>query len=168
MDTRTAAEAANVTTSTIRTWCRHGVVAAVKIGRRWDIDEASLTHRIALSAKTPSLAVTDDTRRHALGVHGPADLLARAFNAKQQITITNGPYAGETVHLGRTAYLGAPRIGLDHVNQDGTAVYLIDTDMLYAGAPTLLDAYEEILAGGARALAEADRDERAYLNPRFV
>lgn len=168
MDTRTAAKAANVTAATIRTWCRRGAVAAAKVGRRWDVEEASLTHRIALSAKASPLAVTDDTWGHALGVSGPADLLARAFDAKQQIAITTGPYAGEKVHLGHTAYLGATRDGLDHANSDGTAVYLIDTDMLYDGAPTLLDAYEEVLAGGALALAEANRDEDAYLNPRYV
>lgn len=112
-------------------------------------------------------SITDDTWGRALGIHGPADMLARAFDAKQQVTITSGTYAGEKVHLGYAAYPGADRDGLDHTNDDGTAVYLIDTDMLYDGAPALLDAFEESLAGGALALAEANRDENAYLNPRF-
>ncbi len=51
MDTKTAAAKANVTTATIRTWCRLGAITAAKTSGRWDIDETSLTHRIALSAK---------------------------------------------------------------------------------------------------------------------
>lgn len=170
MDTRTAAEAANVTVATIRTWCRRNVIAAAKISGRWTIDEASLARRIALSAKpAPApVTVTDDTWGRALGLHGPADLLAAAFDSQQPITITTGPYAGEKVHLGRTPYVGAPRKGLDHTNTDGSAVYLIDTDMLDDGAPTLLDAYWESQASGALALARANREERAYLNPRYV
>lgn len=51
MLTSEAAAQANVTTATIRTWCRMGAVAAVKVSGRWNIDEASLAHRIALTAK---------------------------------------------------------------------------------------------------------------------
>lgn len=168
MNTESAAAEANVTVATIRIWCRRGVVSAVKVGRRWDIDETSLARRIALSTKPTPITVTDDTWGNALGLCGPANLLAAAFDNRQQIVITAGPYAGEKVSLGYTAYPGADREGLDHINPDGTAVYRIDTDMLYDGAPTLLNAYEEILAGGALALAEANRDERSHLNSRYV
>lgn len=168
MDTRTAAKAANVTAATIRTWCRRGAVAAVKAGRRWDIDETSLAHRIALSAKPTTVTVTDDTWGRALGVHGPANLLADAFNNAATITITSGPYVGEIVHLGYTPYLGASREGFDHANADGTAVYLINTGLLYIGAPRLLDTYEESLATGALALAQANRDEAAHSDQLYV
>lgn len=50
--TTQAAQRAGVTTATIRTWARYGAVAAVKVGGRWNIDEASLTRRIALSRRT--------------------------------------------------------------------------------------------------------------------
>ncbi|MEU1134960.1 hypothetical protein ABZ383_34745 [Streptomyces sp. NPDC005900] len=48
MNTTAAAAEAHVTVATIRTWCRHGVVAAVKQAGRWTIDTASLTARIAI------------------------------------------------------------------------------------------------------------------------
>jgi hypothetical protein len=50
--TATAAVQAHVTVATIRTWCRNGVVAAVKTGRRWAIDTASLLRRIAIGRRT--------------------------------------------------------------------------------------------------------------------
>lgn len=48
--TAAAALQANVTTATIRTWCRRGAVAAIKQAGRWIIDTASLAHRIAIGA----------------------------------------------------------------------------------------------------------------------
>lgn len=57
MNTTAAALQANVTTDTIRAWCRNGVVAATKTAGRWAIDAASLAHRLAIGAlkarKTP-------------------------------------------------------------------------------------------------------------------
>lgn len=48
MNTATAAIQANVTTDTIRTWCRRGVIAAAKQAGRWIIDTTSLATRIAI------------------------------------------------------------------------------------------------------------------------
>jgi hypothetical protein len=48
--TAEAATEANVTVATIRTWCRTGVVTAVKQAGRWIIDTASLAHRLAIAA----------------------------------------------------------------------------------------------------------------------
>lgn len=61
--TAQAAKRAGVTTATIRTWARYGAVAATKTSGRWNIDEASLTRRIALSRRTPAkqLAAFRDT-----------------------------------------------------------------------------------------------------------
>jgi excisionase family DNA binding protein len=50
--TATAAHQAHVTASTIRAWCRAGVIAAAKTGRRWIIEAASLRHRIAVGRRT--------------------------------------------------------------------------------------------------------------------
>ncbi|AJP04803.1 hypothetical protein TU94_28515 [Streptomyces cyaneogriseus subsp. noncyanogenus] len=50
MNTTAAAIQANVTVATIRTWCRRGVIAAVKTAGRWVIDSASLAARIAIGA----------------------------------------------------------------------------------------------------------------------
>ncbi|MET9445036.1 helix-turn-helix domain-containing protein [Streptomyces sp. NPDC006610] len=51
MDAATAAAKCKVTTETIRTWCRQGVIAATKQAGRWIIDPKSLrTHRRRLTA----------------------------------------------------------------------------------------------------------------------
>jgi hypothetical protein len=50
MDTKTAATEAHVTTATIRSWARNGVITATKKAGRWSIDAASLAHRIAIAA----------------------------------------------------------------------------------------------------------------------
>lgn len=62
-NTTQAAKRAGVTPATIRTWARYGAIAATKTNGRWNIDEASLTHRIALSRRTPAkqLAAFRDT-----------------------------------------------------------------------------------------------------------
>ncbi len=49
MDTSTAAAQAGRTVATIRTWCRIGAVAAVKVAGRWVIDAAALAYRISLT-----------------------------------------------------------------------------------------------------------------------
>lgn len=61
--TAQAAQRAGVTAATIRTWARYGAVTAVKVNGRWSIDEASLTHRIALGRNTAAkqLAAFRDT-----------------------------------------------------------------------------------------------------------
>lgn len=45
--TSTAARTANVTTKTIRTWCRNGSVSATKTNGRWAIDADSLNGHLA-------------------------------------------------------------------------------------------------------------------------
>lgn len=49
--TTAAAQLANVTVDTIRTWCRMGAVKATKQASRWIIDATSLTHRISLGIR---------------------------------------------------------------------------------------------------------------------
>jgi len=58
IDTATAASIAGVSTSTIRTWCRTGAVAATKSGRAWRIDPNSLQRRIALGIRKPRVKIT--------------------------------------------------------------------------------------------------------------
>jgi hypothetical protein len=48
MNAREAAQQANVTIATVRTWCRCGAIEAVKISGRWTIDAASLAYRISI------------------------------------------------------------------------------------------------------------------------
>lgn len=60
MNTAAAALQAGVTVGTIRTWCRNGVITAVKAFGRWIIDTTSLTRRIAIAAyKTRKATMTE-------------------------------------------------------------------------------------------------------------
>lgn len=81
MNTTAAATQANVTIGTIRTWCRKGVVAAVKAAGRWVVDAASLARRIEIGARRmtdPVDTLHEDTlrlirrARAARPHHGPA------------------------------------------------------------------------------------------------
>lgn len=95
MNTTAAATEAHVTVATIRTWCRHGVIAAVKMAGRWVIDTASLARRIAIGAMrtrkaTPVIDLTNVTvkrrtvRRtgaNTIVISSLAPLFADRFNA---------------------------------------------------------------------------------------
>lgn len=58
MHTTAAAAEAKVTTATIRTWCRRGVIAATKTAGRWNIDPTSLARRIEIGAQRARKAQT--------------------------------------------------------------------------------------------------------------
>jgi hypothetical protein len=165
MDTTAAAAKAGVTASTIRTWCRRGAVTAVKTGGKWTIDEASLTRRIALSDRPAETAVTRGWAGRT-AVTGPAHVLAAAFATGTAVTITAGPFKGENVHLGYSNS-GRGILGLDRTNPDGTAVYLVDVDRL-DDAPRLSDYLDEGFGQAMENSRQADADERAYLNPRYM
>lgn len=77
MNTTVAATQAGVTANTIRTWCRRGVITAIKQAGRWIVDTASLARRIAIGASRARKAVMLD------------------LNATY--TITDGPNAGTTI-----------------------------------------------------------------------
>jgi hypothetical protein len=58
-NTTEAAKAANVTTKTIRTWCRNGSVSATKVNNRWAINTDSLnTHLAARIARHADRIIT--------------------------------------------------------------------------------------------------------------
>ncbi|MEV6854761.1 hypothetical protein AB0M89_13240 [Streptomyces microflavus] len=66
MDATTAATKSKVTVATIRTWCRTGVIAAVKTAGRWDIDPQSLrAHRRRLTAIKDARQARTASRAHA-------------------------------------------------------------------------------------------------------
>lgn len=67
IDTATAASIAGVSTSTIRTWCRTGAVAATKSGRAWRIDPNSLQRRIALGIRKPKRVKITAENLEAIG-----------------------------------------------------------------------------------------------------
>ena len=80
MNTTAAALEAHVTAATIRTWCRNGVIAAVKQAGRWIIDTASLAHRIAIAALK--------TRRERTVVDLTAVYTTRDLRTGEPVTIT--------------------------------------------------------------------------------
>lgn len=72
MNTIAAAAQAQVSIPTIRTWCRNGVIAAVKQAGRWIIDTASLARRITIGAmktarRTPKPVVYSIETMTAIG-----------------------------------------------------------------------------------------------------
>lgn len=171
MDTKTAATTANVTISTIRTWCRIGAVGATKASGRWDIDEASLTHRIALTAKPATGEVrTDNSGRYV--VVGPYAALDRALRAGSPVHITTGPCEGDTVHLGLhgTTYsdygISLETIGLIRHLANGTAAYAIDTRR-FEHAPRLAAIRDRAEEEAARREIAAAAADRAYLYPDY-
>ena len=151
MNTATAAAQANVTTATIRTWCRIGAVAAAKVAGRWIIEAASLARRIALGKATvnPPLTLTSKvaTTGADIAVLGDADQLKTAFETGQPITL-DGKHAGEVVYLGHTRQtyddgITVETIGLDRILGESPkfpghtiAAYLVDMTRL-DGAPML-------------------------------
>lgn len=52
MNTTAAAAQAGVTVPTVRHWCRHGAVTAIKQAGRWIIEATSLAYRISIGRKT--------------------------------------------------------------------------------------------------------------------
>ena len=102
MNTTAAATEANVTVATIRTWCRRGVVTAIKQAGRWIIDTASLAHRIAIGAmrtrKQPSMdlsAATIKTRVRPTG-----ETITRVTNLPALLAdkLDHIPDAGDRAH----------------------------------------------------------------------
>lgn len=145
MDTTTAAAKAGVSTSTIRTWCRIGAVAATKNGRRWIIDERSLNRRIAMGIRKPTPKPTHVEMR--LDVCTPEDKTWLA-----RITGINGRY-GFTREFINTIARNTSRSG-----RTGTYTYLV-TDGLYEsneGRRRLGRRYWKVENG---TITEIDRDE---------
>jgi len=184
--THEAAGQARVTVATIRTWCRYGAVAATKVGRRWAIDTASLARRIALGMRrtrkarmaTGHLSSKARTLGADLVVAGPAAELLAAFQAGDAVTIADGPFAGERVHLGlRRQTYGDHGITMETLGLDGPtwmregiewAAYIVDTDRLDDGAPNLAETYRRVVGERLHRIAEAEARQQAaddaYLN----
>lgn len=77
MHTAAAAALAGVTVDTIRTWCRYGIITAIKQAGRWVINAASLQHRVridrdrrarACRPRFPSMTVVRSQCGHSRGV----------------------------------------------------------------------------------------------------
>jgi hypothetical protein len=186
MNTTAAALQANVTVATIRTWCRCGVVAAVKQAGRWIIDTASLAHRIRIGKERrmsrPHLPVipTNRTRtRGAFGVRGETNALRAAFETGTPVTITSGDFAGERVYLGHRRQTWNDGVAVETVGLDAelgespkfpgvrVACYLVDTSRL-DDAPKFAEVVRKVnnqrtaaaMAAEQRALDEDERWER--------
>lgn len=85
MNTTTAAQTANVTISTIRTWARNGVIAATKVAGRWIIDAASLARRITIG--TWRATVTEQPKYRIES--------ARTTRYNKEITVYRVVFTGE-------------------------------------------------------------------------
>ncbi|MDJ0345230.1 hypothetical protein QMK19_03790 [Streptomyces sp. H10-C2] len=114
MNTTAAATEAHVTTATIRTWARRGVIAATKTSGRWIIDATSLAHRIAIGARrktikavaviadltTDYIEVVMDSAYHAADVRSLAGLHKLLTDVKtRNIAAIMGNIDPARVHL---------------------------------------------------------------------
>lgn len=183
MNTTAAATQAGVTVATIRTWVRRGVIAAVKQAGRWVIDTASLAHRIAIGAMrarkatmTQPIGTLVRVDRHHYGIRGNAAALAAAFEAGTLVTLDSGTYTGDKLHLGytRETYGDYGRtletLGLHGIQDDGQAVYYIDTTTVarMGEAPLLKAALLKAWDEEEAAQAAADAADNEYFNPRYM
>lgn len=98
MNTTTAATQAHVTVTTIRTWCRNGVIAAAKSAGRWIINSASLARRIAIGAmrarKQAPMALDLTTTYTAVLVPGEAPTTITPTIKRRQT-----PHAGNIIRV---------------------------------------------------------------------
>lgn len=98
MNTTSAALQANVTTDTIRTWCRRGVITATKQAGRWIVDTASLAARIAIGAMRTRKAKpvnVDLTASYTFTHAGATEPTTVTPTIKRRTT----PHAGNTVTI---------------------------------------------------------------------
>lgn len=119
MNTTAAALQAHVTTATIRTWARRGVIAATKTAGRWIINAASLAHRIAIAALKTRKATgmnLDATYTYTrVGDTEPRTIAARIkTRTRHGITITS---------IDRIAPLLADRI--DAITDEGARLHTL-------------------------------------------
>lgn len=124
--TAVAATQANVTVATIRTWCRHGVVAAIKQAGRWIIDTASLAARIAISAwKRPT---RQETSRM---INLAATYTYTSWVGDEQVPVTLTPKVSRrdrdgdmTITVSRLAPLFADRF--DAITDEGDRIHCLE------------------------------------------
>jgi hypothetical protein len=121
MNTTTAAAQANVTVATIRTWCRRGVIAAIKTTGRWVIDAASLARRIQIGARrmsNPTEGLAEETLRRIRRAK-----LGRARHASDKAALTNRYVLPS---IGAVSYPIEQEQGLvDILNVNGRVYYVL-------------------------------------------
>lgn len=166
MDTTTAATKANVTTDTIRTWCRYGAVAAVKQAGRWVIDAASLAARIRLGQRMRRAAAQRRAATSRTRILAQLDLPAltgspkqiawaqdiRRTRIEQALTVTPHRRLGVAWHL--RGPLGDP-LGLTYLRMEGT----------YASEAEALAALTAAVSTPKRHTAKWWIDTRALTSP---
>ncbi|MFE2563094.1 helix-turn-helix domain-containing protein [Streptomyces mirabilis] len=109
MNTTAAALQAHVTTATIRTWCRTGVIAAAKVAGRWIIDTASLAARIAIGAmrtRKQATQMIDLTATYTITLIADQGPITITPTVKRRTT----PHAGNIIRISGIVPLLADRI----------------------------------------------------------
>ncbi|MEU0979071.1 hypothetical protein ABZ488_07610 [Streptomyces griseus] len=128
MDATTAATKSKVTVATIRTWCRTGVISAVKSSGRWDIDHKSLrAHRRRLLAIRNAREARAATRVHTSiaarltlpALTGTPKQIARANNIRDRaitaaLTLVTHDFESELPGGPLTYQLATGYTALDH------------------------------------------------------
>jgi hypothetical protein len=114
--TTTAAQAANVTVATVRSWCRAGVLSAAKISGRWVIDAGSLAARIQIGLDIEVARIA----RKAGQIAKLADLTPYKNQKAAAEKVLQLLEDGAIVPTSRTGLYSA-------ISSDGTGRYLVDT-----------------------------------------
>jgi predicted site-specific integrase-resolvase len=114
--TATAAQAAQVSTATIRSWCRTGVVSATKTAGRWTINASSLNARIQIGLDIETARIT----RKASTIAALADLSPYKNQKAAAEKVLALLEDGAIVPTSRTGLYQA-------ISSDGTDKYLVDT-----------------------------------------
>ncbi|MET9728452.1 hypothetical protein [Streptomyces zaomyceticus] len=148
MNTVAAAAQAHVTTATIRTWCRRGVVAAIKQAGRWIIDTASLAARIAIGAmraKTRKAATIDLAATYSWTPAGTA----ATTTVTTKVTTMNTPDGVITAITGLAPLLAGHIDAIqDEASRLHTLTVLSGAEIVYCDTPD----DELVLAGGVTTL----------------
>lgn len=122
--TTAAAQIANVTVDTIRTWCRMGVIKATKQKRQWVIDATSLMRRIALghevaAARTsrPKKATAKWTVENLVRIGGNEWKKDTRRGRMHRVYFNNAPdLIGLKVTRYRTGNISSATLGGEHVS----------------------------------------------------
>lgn len=131
MDTATAAITAHVTPAIIRAWCHLGVIAAVKVGRRWAISATSLARRIALGRKQMShqdVAHRVDDHTHLVATYtdrlGPAYWVATEYcNGYRLGTIGDGQTPEDAIRQALAVIASRRELNAAHDELEAAGLY---------------------------------------------
>lgn len=160
--TTAAAHLADVTTATIRVWCRMGAVKATKVARRWVIDATSLAHRISLGTRrttkreTTTVDLTTTYTYTPVGGRGPVTITPKIKTR----TSADGDQLTSIRHI---IPLLADRI--DAITDEGDRLHTLE---VLSGASIVLCPTPRDIDGGLVTTRDEGRIATTYAGTRHI